>query len=63
MAIAELTTDAKPKAWTIEEIEADPDGYFDAHLEEFKKSDPGLSIEAIRAQWKYASNLFGYEPI
>lgn len=58
-----LPSSKTDKAWTKAEIEADPDGYFDAHVEQFKKQNPGLSAEAIRAQWKYASNLMGYAPL
>lgn len=58
-----LPSSKADKAWTKDEIAADPDGYFDAHVEAFKKQNPGLSVEAIRSQWKYASNLFGYAPV
>ncbi len=52
-----------PGGWTPERIAADPDAYFDAHAAEFQKRNPGQTLEQIRSEWKYASNLMGYAPL
>lgn len=46
------------KKWTIDQMEEDPEGYFQAMLPESRKENPGMTDAQIRANWDAARYQF-----